>query len=523
MATGQKKLDLLLVNAPGKTRIYQSLATDLAAYEPPIWASLIARHIDRRGFSVSILDAEALQMTYAQTVREIIDRQARLTVFAVYGQQPSASTQCMPAAGDVCRMLKEDCPELATLFLGTHMAALPLLTMQTEMADFVCAGEGPTTISALLREISSPCPQFSKIPGLWYREGKTIQGNSNGPNILDLDAELPGMAWDMLPMSNYRAHNWHCWDGSTSRQPYASLYTSLGCPYKCSFCCINAPFGGSGIRYFSPDLVLSEIDILVTKYGIRNIKIADEMFVLNPKHVLGIADRIIERGYDLNVWAYARVDTVRDRFLERLKLAGFNWLALGVESGSKFVRDGVEKGRFGENEIRDVISRIQDHGINVCANYIFGLPDDTRETMQETLDLALSLQTEYSNFYSAMAYPGSPLHQSATARGLRLPESPGGPGWIGYSQHAYETFNLQTDYLSAADVLSFRDKAFTTYFTDPSYLQMMSHKFGTEAVSHINHMTSIKLDRKFVLDVVPDASIGARTFVHHSSNRLSEG
>ena len=115
-------------------------------------------------------------------------------------------------------------------------------------------------------------------------------------------------------MCKYRAHNWHCFDHIEHRKPYASLQTSLGCPYKCSFCCINSPFGTPGIRYWSSENVITQIEILVEKYGIKNIKIPDEMFVLNPKQVIGICDEIIDRGYGkkLNFWAYARIDTLED-------------------------------------------------------------------------------------------------------------------------------------------------------------------------------------------------------------------
>jgi len=491
------KLDLLLVNAPGKARVYQTLADDLVAYEPPIWAGLIANFARRKGVSVDILDAEALRLTYEQTVAEIGARRPLLTVFVVYGQQPSASTQCMPAAGDVARMLRETHGELKTMMMGTHASALPERTLREEAVDFVCQGEGPYTILNTVLALKNGAHSLSGIGGLWYRDEGGLRSNLTQPKIEDLDQELPGMAWDLLPMTSYRAHNWHCWAHINNRAPYASLYTSLGCPYKCSFCCINAPFGGSGIRYFSPEHIIKEIEILVTRYGVRNIKIADEMFVLNPRHVLGLADLIIERGFDLNIWAYARVDTVKDRYLEKLKKAGFNWLGLGVESGSKFVRDGVEKGRFGDIEIRGVIEKIREFGINVGANYIFGLPDDTLETMQETLDLALSLNTEYANFYSAMAYPGSPLHARATANGIPLPESEGGPGWIGYSQHAFETFNLPTDTVSAGKVLSFRDMAFQRYFSDEAYLRMMQQKFGDEVIAHLKFMVGHSLKRKY--------------------------
>ena len=149
-------------------------------------------------------------------------------------------------------------------------------------------------------------------------------------------------------MTRYRAHNWHCFGNLDGRSPYASLQTSLGCPFTCSFCCIKRPFTTPMLRTWSPDNVIGQIDRLVRDYGVTNIKIPDEMFVLNRRHVVGICDRIIQRGYRLNIWAYARVDTVQDEVLAKLARAGFTWLGLGIESGSQHVRDGVEKGRFGE-------------------------------------------------------------------------------------------------------------------------------------------------------------------------------
>ena len=219
------------------------------------------------------------------------------------------------------------------------------------------------------------------------------------------------------------------------------------------------------------------------------------MFVLKAAHVMGICDKIIERGYDLNIWAYARVDTVKDEFLDKLKRAGVRWLALGIESGSKHVRDGVEKGRFGSIDIIGTVRKIQEAGIYVIGNYIFGLPDDTHESMQETLDLALEANCEFANFYCAMAYPGSKLYDMAVENEWPLPES-----WIGYSQHSYEAFPLRTEKLTNAEVLKFRDEAFMKYFTHPKYLELVNEKFGSGVVEHLNQMTKIKLKRKILGD-----------------------
>ena len=116
--------------------------------------------------------------------------------------------------------------------------------------------------------------------------------------------------------------------------------------------------------------------------------------------------------------------------------------------------------------------------------------------MQSTFDLALEINAEWVNFYCAMAYPGSPLYDWAKKMNLPLPESAGGPGWIGYSQHAYETCPLPTDNLSAIEVLDFRDEAFNKYFTDSSYLHMIQNKFGPKVVEHIDKMVECKIKRK---------------------------
>jgi anaerobic magnesium-protoporphyrin IX monomethyl ester cyclase len=496
VGTSPKSIDVLLVNPGHRQAVYQQLADQLSAIEPPSLAGLFATYVRNKGMSVAIVDAEA-QRLGPREVAEFVATHYRpvLIVMVVYGFQPSASTQHMAAAGDTCRALKEITPDFPIMMTGTHPAALPERTLREEAVDFVCDREGPETILLTTQALKQEPHSFSGIPSLWYYAAGAVTSNPPGALMADLDTDMPGVAWDLLPMDKYRAHNWHCFEDIEHRQPYASIHTSLGCPYKCSFCCINAPFGKSAYRMWSPHTVIAELDILVTRYGVRNVKFADEMFVLNPDHVLGICDLIIERGYDLNIWAYARVDTVKDAFLDKLRQAGFRWLALGIESGSKHVRDGVDKGRFTTGDILPTVRRIQAAGIHVIGNYIFGLPDDTHESMRATLDLAIEANCEFANFYCAMAYPGSRLHSIAVASGLPLPES-----WIGYSQHSYECLPLRTDTLSSTDVLAFRDHAFTEYFTGARYLDMVRATFGEKALAHVQEMARLTLKRKLLGD-----------------------
>jgi radical SAM superfamily enzyme YgiQ (UPF0313 family) len=493
------QLDLVLINPSSRMQVYQSLGKTLAAVENPVWAGLMATFCRTRGLSVEIIDAEAEELRPDQVADRIQQLKPVLAAVVVYGHQPSASTQIMTACGAVCTAIKQLLPEQKVLLVGGHVAALPARTLAEEAVDFVAGGEGLHTLVALVEALKTPVPYLAAVPGLWYRQGDQVCSTPDMPLVGNLDREMAGVAWDLLPMQRYRAHNWHCLDG-LQRQPYAALYTTLGCPYHCSFCCIQAPFKAgeraAGIkettnsyRYWSPDNVIAQIDLLVNRHGVRNLKIADEMFVLNRKHVVGICDRIIERGLDLNIWAYTRVDTIKDGMLEKLKAAGVNWLAFGIEAGADRVRDNVEKS-FDQDEVYRVIAKVREAGINVIGNYIFGLPEDDAETMQATLDLALDLNCEFGNFYSAMAYPGSPLYTLALSQGVPLPAH-----WTGYSQHSKDCLPLPTRYLPAREVLQFRDRAFRTYYTQPRYLEMVERRFGPQTTAHIREMTSHSLER----------------------------
>lgn len=269
--------------------------------------------------------------------------------------------------------------------------------------------------------------------------------------------------WELLDMSKYRAHNWHCLHDLDSRGHYASLYTSYGCPFDCSFCNIHTIYKGRKVYYRNPQDVIDEIKLLVTKYGVKNLKLCDELFTLNLNHVTAICGGI--KKYRLNIWAYARVGTVTPSLLEIMKGAGINWLAYGFESGNPAIRNGISK-NYGD--IEETVRMTKEAGINIIGNYMFGLPNDTLETMTETLNLAQDLNCEYANFYCAMAYPGSKLY---TGRDNN---------WAGYNQYG--------DTAVPKWIRDFRDKAFRGYFSNPRYLRMIGGKFGGQAIDHIKSM-----------------------------------
>jgi len=480
----KEKIDIVLVKPGARMELFGKLGVSLSGIAPPLDIGLAASFLRDKGYSVRIIDADAEYLTPSQAVDRIIEYQP--IVAGIF-----AHTIRMMHAGQIVKELKNKAPAIKTLLGGRHPSSLPEKTLIEEKPDFVCQGEPFYPLLELLKLLKTqPVPQDYNINGIWYFKGNKAVSNPPHPLIKNLD-ELPFIAWDLLPMNKYRAHNWHCFDNSKDRQPYAIIYTSIGCPYKCTYCCVNAVYGGSGIRFRSPEKVVEEIDILVRNYKVKNIRIVDDIFTFKPERVEKICDFIIERNYDLNFWCYARLDTVNETMLIKMKRAGINWISYGIEAGHEKVREGVFK-RLNSDTIKKAVEMTKKVGIHIIANFVFGLPDDDIETVRATLDVAKEFNFEYVNFYVAMAWPGSKLYEESVKNKIRLPDK-----WDGYAQLSEETLPLPTKSLTAEEVLRFRDKAFKEYFTNPEYLRMMEHKFGSDVRNGIQGMLKYTINRKY--------------------------
>lgn len=253
----------------------------------------------------------------------------------------------------------------------------------------------------------------------------------------------------------------------------------------------------SYMRFWSPEFVIKQFDKLI-ELGVKTIKITDEMFLLNPKYYLPLCDYLAERNKDdkLNFWAYSRIDTVKDKIiLNKVRKAGIRWLCLGIESGSKSIRLEVSKGKFEDVKIDEVVKHIESCDINVMANYIYGLPGDTKDTINDTFELSKKLNTAGWNTYAAMALPGSELYKNSLSNNCELPQK-----YEEFSFLGYETLPLSNENLHSAEILQLRDKHFKEYFENKNFLEKIKSKFGEIAVKNIQDMCKLKLKRKIIED-----------------------
>jgi radical SAM superfamily enzyme YgiQ (UPF0313 family) len=507
-------IDVLFISPGNATGIYQSLANDYAAIEPPTWALLLAQSCRSIGYTVALIDANAENLDKKAVEQRVKELNPRLICFVVYGQNVNAGTVNMSGATYLSKHLKEIGITIPIAYLGSYVQAVPIKALKDESSiDFVFTNEGVYALRNILVQDKIDITNMDHIKGIAWRKDRVPKMNGAEKVVPNdrMDIDLPGYAWDLLPMKEkpldlYRAPMWHAEYDQNKRSPYAAIQTSLGCQFGCDFCMINIlnrsdeeEVGVAGhyslMRYWSPEFIIKEFDKLV-ELGVYTIKITDEMFLLNRKYYVPFCEMLKDRGYGkfLRMWAYSRVDTVRrPELLKLVREAGIKWLALGIESADKTVRLEVSKGKFEDVDISQVIQQVHDADIEVMANYIFGLPGDTKESMQKTLEFSKELCTFGWNAYAAMALPGSQLYKTAIEKGIPLPDT-----YEGYSFHGYNTLPLPTETLSAAEILAFRDRAFEEYHSYPPFLEKIKAKFGQVAVDNINEMLKVKLRRKII-------------------------
>lgn len=497
-------MSLVLIHPNDMKAIYGDTIS-FAACEPPYWMALAAQYCIDRSIDVELIDAEAENLSFEQVATRVASLQPDLVGIFVTGTNLSASTQKMHGTDLTVKTLKQSGLDSKIFLWGLHPSALPQRSLKESNADFIIKGESLQAIVYLtklaqkshqLNIDESSDREMGKMGGVNYITESGFVVECAAPTLLATN-DMPLPAWQLLPMDRYLPHNWHIMGEGvpeSARGRYGVISTSIGCPFHCSFCAIHAQFETRTVRFWDINRVVDEIDRLVNEYNVKYIKILDECFVLNKEYVAKLCDVIASRHYDLNMWGYARIDTVDQEILTKLRRAGVHWLAYGIESGDDETLKGVEKGQYTTDRTRQVLTWTKQADIYTIANFMFGLPDDTIDSMKKTLEFSRELNPEWINYFVTMLYPGSADYYKAL-KNDRIKDDK----WIQYSQYSYECIPAGTKNLSPREVLKFRDYAFNAFFYENNkYFEMIKEKFGDIYVYKIKEQLCRKLKRKLL-------------------------
>jgi radical SAM superfamily enzyme YgiQ (UPF0313 family) len=331
-------------------------------------------------------------------------------------------------------------------------------SLDSEHIDIVVRGEGEDTwieISEKVEDFLKHHPSFStaelmdpakgvwdKVLGITY---KTSDGayhrNPERPAINDLDS-LPWPAYHLFNM-----------DGYTNLQPATdavdgsksfSILTSRGCPYRCTFC--SQSIMPVKWRSRTPENVVAEWEHLVKDMGAQEIGVLDDSANIRKKRLFRIAEMLIEKELNHVPWIFVngiRANLVDMELMLKLKEAGLKRTAFGVETGNPELLKAIDK-KVDHDTIRKAFKVTKEVGIETIAFMIIGLPGDTRETMQDTIDFAIELDPLIANFSMMTPYPGTAVWEQVKRNGRLLIQD--WEDYVFFEQHArYEMGDLTAE------------------------------------------------------------------------------
>lgn len=304
----------------------------------------------------------------------------------------------------IARMTKETNNDIKTLIGGAHPSALPKICASKKGIDYVVIGEGEETAKKII-EGDKP----EKLDGVVFKKGNKIIIKPKTRFIKNLDY-LPFPARHLLNMNEYLNMPSHC--GYVKRKPHTNIITSRGCPGKCVFCSIQCVWGNTW-RMRSAKNVLDEIEMLVNDYCIREIHFEDDNLTLNRKRAKEIFQGIIERKLDIS-WTTPNgvaINTLNDELLRLMKKSGCYALSFGIEHGDARMQKEVVKKIVPKEQAKKVVKECKNLGIWTHGFFIVGLPQETRETYNNTLNFAKEACFDSASFFIALPLPGSPLFE----------------------------------------------------------------------------------------------------------------
>ncbi len=364
---------------------------------PPLGLGYIASVLLKNGYQVEILDPSKDRLSFDDAVDYIIASNPDVIGLSILTSRYNTSKELITK-------LKEKLPQTKIIVGGVHISALPQISVKELKADYGVIGEGEYTLLELLDYFKGK-KKIEDIPGLVYYQDGEIASNQKRYNIDNLDS-IPFPAWQLMDPREYppMPHQFFF-----KKYPIAPIMTTRGCPHICTFCAAESIWGRK-YRTRSVKNIVDEIELLVTKYGVKEIHIEDDNFTLIKKHALDVCNEIIKRRLNI-VWKCpngVRADTLDDELLAKMKESGCYQLAFGIESGNQEILDKANK-HLNLKKIPQIVKQAKDVGLEVHGFFMLGFPDETMKTAMETIKFSRSIGLDVAN-YATLAYlPGSAL------------------------------------------------------------------------------------------------------------------
>jgi radical SAM superfamily enzyme YgiQ (UPF0313 family) len=306
---------------------------------------------------------------------------------------------------DYARALKERTS--AKVLIGGPGAELGKMYIDAG-ADAVCLGEAEPRLTAILDALTGR-GALGDIRGLWYRDesGQAVQ-TSPAPQIQDLNTlPIPYRPPELVPLYGEEAN-------PVSRRPMVSIMASRGCPFKCSFCSSHEVWQAK-VRTRSTDHVLAEVEDVLSKWPTAYFTFVDDIFGQSATWVEEFCTKVIGRGLPFKWMCILHPLSFtkhRAKLIPMMKKAGCTTISFGAQSSTPAVLENIRRYAREPKELAECIRLCKENDILVVITYIFGLPGDTRETLETNLRFALETRPHMVDFHPLGVIPGTHIERA---------------------------------------------------------------------------------------------------------------
>jgi anaerobic magnesium-protoporphyrin IX monomethyl ester cyclase len=444
-------LKALLVNPPVLSPVLDntpSVIEEGRGATPPLGLMYLAAYLEAYSdHQVEIIDAQVEENGLSAVENRI--RTYRPDVVGI-----TAMTMILLDVVGVVELIKRVQPSIRVVVGGPHAHLFPEETARLTGVDFVIQGEGEEAFKELLDHIDDVA-QLGRTPGVAFLNADELVNVGPRAPIENLDA-LPFPARHLVPQNRYSSV-------LAKRDPVTTLFTSRGCPFKCTFC--DRPHLGKRFRARSGQNVVDEIETC-TDRGIHQFLIYDDTFTVNKQRVLDICAQIRRRGLDIGFDIRARVDTVDEEMLKDLKAAGCEGIHYGVESGSERVLRTLKKG-IDLDHTRRIFNLTRERGIASLAYFMIGNPGETLRDVEMTFALMKRLDPDYVHITVLTPFPGTRIYEDGLRCGLLE-----GDTWRAFAEKPDPAFQppFWSEFFSRKQLDDLLVKGYRQFYLRPSYI-----------------------------------------------------
>lgn len=444
-------MKVLFINPPSKNEIIScnpKIIKEERGCEPPLGILYLAGYLENHSqHKISVIDAQVEKLSY-QELKQRIEKISP-DIIGI-----TAMTFTLIDVIKTVALVKEINPRVKVILGGPHAHIYPKETLQLDGVDFVVMGEGEKALLELINNIDQP-NQLKDINNLAYKSNDQIVINKITEYNKNLN-ELPFPARHLVPYKRYRSI-------LSGDNAITTMFTSRGCPYRCAFC--DRPNMGKIFRSRSAENVVNEMEKCL-EMGIDEIFIYDDTFTVDKQRVINICDEIIKRNLKFTWDVRARVDTVNEEVLRKLKQAGCVRIHYGVESGTEKILKVLNKGIHLDQVVK-VFNLTKKIGISTFAYFMVGCPTETKENILETIKFAKKLNTDYVQITLFTPFPATKIYNDALKQGIIKNDY-----WLEFAKNPNSDF--KTPYwdqeLSQEELFNLINLAYRQFYLRPSFI-----------------------------------------------------